>query len=82
MGKLTTKERSYLEGKFGTGVSFRKTERKLYSHDIAAMPSLIKPLIGDTTPDAVVQPKTEDELVELVRWAVERNIPLTPRGKA
>jgi Fe-S oxidoreductase/FAD/FMN-containing dehydrogenase len=57
-------------------------ERKLYSHDIAAMPGLIKPLIGDTTPDAVVQPETEEELIELIRWAVKQNVPLTPRGKA
>jgi len=84
VGKLSSKQSNYLEEKFGNHVSFRKTERKLklYSHDIAAMPSLIKPLIGDTTPDAVVQPETEEELVELVRWASENDIPLTPRGKA
>jgi len=82
MGKLNTKERSYLEEKFGSRVCFRKTERKLYGHDIAAMPNLIKPLIGDTTPDAVVQPNSEEELVALVRWAAEKNVPLTPRGKA
>jgi|GEM_PF-2653611 len=40
MGKLNTKERSYLDEKFGSRVCFRKTERKLYGHDIAAMPSL------------------------------------------
>ena len=67
---------------FGSRVSFHKTERKLYGHDIAALPSLIKPLLGNTTPDAVVQPETEEELVELVRWARENDIPLTPRGKA
>jgi Fe-S oxidoreductase/FAD/FMN-containing dehydrogenase len=82
MAKISTKQRSYLEREFGDRVSFSKTERKLYSHDIAAVPSLIKPLVGDTTPDAVVQPQTEDELVELVRWAAKHRIPLTPRGKA
>ena len=82
MGKLNSQQRAYLEQKFGERVSFHKTERKLYSHDIAAMPSLIKPLIGNTTPEAVVQPQTEAELVELVRWATEQNAPLTPRGKA
>ena len=63
-------------------MSFRKLERKLYGHDIAAMPSLFVPLIGNTIPDGVVQPSSEEELVELVRWAVQNNIPLTPRGKA
>ncbi|MFC1941922.1 FAD-binding and (Fe-S)-binding domain-containing protein [Chloroflexota bacterium] len=67
---------------FGNRVSFRRLERKLYGHDIAAMPGLIKPLIGKSIPDAVVQPETEDELAELVRWAANNGIPLTPRGKA
>jgi len=46
------------------------------------MPGLLKPFIGNTTPDAVVQPETEEELVELVRWASDNGVPLTPRGKA
>ncbi|MFC1925328.1 FAD-binding and (Fe-S)-binding domain-containing protein [Chloroflexota bacterium] len=82
MGKLNKKHRSYLEQKFSNRVSFKKTERKLYGHDIAAMPRLIKPLVGNTLPDAVVQPDTEQELVDLVCWAADNRIPLTPRGKA
>ena len=82
MGKLGGKQRLYLEEKFGDRANFRKTERKLYGHDIAAMPALIKPMVGSTVPDAVVQPETEEELVELVKWAAESNIPLTPRGRA
>ncbi len=57
-------------------------ERVLYSHDIAAIPSLIAPLIGKTVPDAVVQPQNEEELVNLINWARQRNIALTPRAKA
>ena len=82
MGKIDTADRKYLETKFGDRVTFRKTERKLYGHDVAALPSLVKPMVGNTTPDAVVQPVNEAELVELMRWAAERKIPLTPRGKA
>ncbi|UCE18672.1 MAG: FAD-binding oxidoreductase [Gemmatimonadota bacterium] len=82
MGKLTRKQKEYLRETFGDRVAFQRIERKLYGHDIAAMPSLFKPLIGDTTPDAVVQPINEGEVVELVRWAGEQNIPLTPRAKA
>jgi Fe-S oxidoreductase/FAD/FMN-containing dehydrogenase len=82
MGKINGKQQAYLEGKFGSRVCFRKTERKLYGHDIAAVPGLLKPLIGNTTPEAVVQPETEQELAELVRWAAENKVPLTPRGKA
>ncbi len=79
---ISASQQMYLESKFGSRVSFRLTERRLYGHDIGAMPSLIKPLIGDVTPDAVAQPESEAELVELVKWAVKHNIPLTPRGKA
>lgn len=82
MGKINPEQRLYLEEKFGRRVSFHKTERKLYGHDIAAMPGLFKPLIGNTIPDAVVQPESEAELIELVTWASQNSIPLTPRGKA
>jgi Fe-S oxidoreductase/FAD/FMN-containing dehydrogenase len=82
MNQFSETHQSYLKEKFQGRVSFDKTERKLYGHDIAALPGLIKPLLGNTTPDAVVQPETEEELVELVRWARENSIPLTPRGKA
>jgi len=78
---MNTQQQAFLEH-FGERVSFDPTERRLYSHDIAAIPSIIAPLIGNTTPDAVVQPQSEEELVELARWAVAEHIPLTPRGKA
>jgi FAD/FMN-containing dehydrogenase len=82
MDKIDLGKRVWLEKIFGSRVSFDKIERKLYGHDIAEMPSLFRPLIGNTVPDAVVQPENEAEIVELVRWARENNIPLTPRGKA
>ncbi|MFH1031547.1 MAG: FAD-binding and (Fe-S)-binding domain-containing protein [Chloroflexota bacterium] len=82
MGKLNKKPESYLVKEFGDRVTFSRTERRLYGHDIAAIPGIIKTFIGDTTPEAVVQPTNEDELMKLVRWAAENNIPLTPRGKA
>lgn len=67
---------------FGNRVSFDAVERMLYSHDIAAMPALVRPFVGSTVPDVVVQPKDESELKELVIWAYKQRIPLTPRGKA
>jgi Fe-S oxidoreductase/FAD/FMN-containing dehydrogenase len=82
MGRLSTKQRTYLQDNFGSRVNFNKTERKLYGHDIAGMPGLLKPLVGDTTPEALVQPETEQELVQLVRWAAQNHVPVTPRGKA
>jgi Fe-S oxidoreductase/FAD/FMN-containing dehydrogenase len=81
-GKLTRKQSDELQHIFGERVSFSRLERKLYSHDIAAMPSLIGPLIGKATAEAVVQPQSEEELIKLVRWADSNKIPITPRGKA
>jgi Fe-S oxidoreductase/FAD/FMN-containing dehydrogenase len=78
---INSKLRTDLETLFGNRVSFNRLERKLYGHDIAAIPTLMKPLIGNAIPDAVVQPEIEQELVELVHWAVKNKVALTPRGK-
>jgi Fe-S oxidoreductase/FAD/FMN-containing dehydrogenase len=67
---------------FGDRITFDRTERKLYGHDIAAVPNLIKPFIGSSIPDAVVQPQSEEEIVKLVKWASHNRIAITPRGKA
>jgi Fe-S oxidoreductase/FAD/FMN-containing dehydrogenase len=82
MNGIGERGRTYLKHEFGEHVSFLRTERRLYGHDTAAIPGLVKPLIGDTTPEAVVQPVSEEELVRLVQWASENNLKLTPRGKA
>ena len=82
MKTISPQQRSHLQNAFEKRVSFDLTERRLYGHDVAAIPSLLRPVIGDTTPDAVVQPETREELVELVRWASRNRLPLTPRGKA
>jgi FAD/FMN-containing dehydrogenase len=81
MGYLSLDEKEWLTARFGARVNFDPTERKLYGHDIAAVPGLIKPLLSGTLPDAVVQPVSEEDVVELIRWASERKIPLVPRGK-
>ncbi len=81
MARISKKDKKWIQEKFGKRANFNRTERMLYSHDIAAVPSLFKPLVGNAVPDVVIQPKNEQELVELVRWAEERKIPLVPRGK-
>jgi Fe-S oxidoreductase/FAD/FMN-containing dehydrogenase len=82
MGKLSATQAEWLLGTFGDRATLRRVERKLYSHDIGEMPSLVKPLIGTPLADAVVQPASEDEVVALVRWAGREGVPLIPRGKA
>jgi Fe-S oxidoreductase/FAD/FMN-containing dehydrogenase len=82
MSSLSTEQVRFLESKFGKRASFNKLERKLYSHDIASMPSMVRPLVGNTTPRAVVLVDSETEVIDLVKWASQNRIPLTPRGKA
>ncbi|MBK7864283.1 MAG: FAD-binding oxidoreductase [Archangiaceae bacterium] len=82
MHQLDERQQGELRQQFRERVSFHPTERRLYGHDVGTMPRRIKPLLGDTTPDAVVQPESEAELVELVRWAALNRVPLTPRAKA
>ncbi len=82
MGKLSSQQETWLREHFDGRVSTDLMERKIYSHDVGEMPPLVKPLIGKTLADAVVQPQQEQEIVELVRWANQNRIPLIPRGKA
>ncbi len=63
-------------------VNTDRVERKLYSHDVAVFPSLVKPLLGQPLAEAVCQPQSEQELVQIVKWADQNHLPLTPRGKA
>ncbi len=79
---MKTRAVEELKNKFGDRLSLNRIERKLYGHDIAEVPSLIKPIIGSTIPDIVVQPENEEELIGLVKWAAEHKVSLTPRGKA
>ncbi len=82
MSRLRARDRKWLEDKFGDRVSFDPSERVLYGHDIAAVPGLFKPILGKTTPAAVVQPWSEEELSDLLKWANGAGIPLVPRGKS
>ncbi|MEO0255173.1 MAG: FAD-binding and (Fe-S)-binding domain-containing protein [candidate division WOR-3 bacterium] len=81
---MKTLQKKYLPiiEKFKNRASLDKIERKLYSHDIASIPSLIKKIFKNPIADLVVQPENEEEIVFLVKWAKENNIPVVPRGKA
>ncbi|MDT3700582.1 MAG: FAD-binding and (Fe-S)-binding domain-containing protein [Thermincola sp.] len=68
-----------LKNKFGDRVTFDEVERMLYSHDVANLPSAVEKMVLKTA-DAVVQPETPEEVIELVRLAQKKKIPLTPRG--
>ncbi len=82
MSTLSTTQQNQLRQMFGAWVSFDDMERRIYSHDVAALPKLIKPVVGKATAQAVVQPQNEQQLVELTRWANQHRVCLVPRAKA
>ncbi len=57
-------------------------ERRMYSFDIGVMPPLVKPFVAAGLAGAVVRPRTENELVEIVNCARAARVPLVARGAA
>jgi Fe-S oxidoreductase/FAD/FMN-containing dehydrogenase len=82
MKTLSIPLQQQLEGMFGPRVTFDRIERMLYSHDVGSLPGLIKPLVGNTLPAGVVQPLTEEQVIQLVALARTHDIALVPRGKS
>ena len=57
-------------------------ERKLYSRDLAPVPSvLVKPFFR-TLPDAIIRPSSAEQVAEVMRQATREHIPVTPRAAA
>ena len=79
---ITAEQVSWLRQRFDGRVSTDLIERRIYSHDVGVMPPLVKPLIGKAVADAIVQPRDEAEIVDLVKWANKTHMPLVARGKA
>jgi FAD/FMN-containing dehydrogenase/ferredoxin len=55
-------------------------ERRNYSRDLARVPTLMETLLFRTTPSLVVQPRTEQDIVETMIFAKSRGLPVFPRG--
>jgi len=82
MRSLSGELQEHLQQTFGTRVAFDRLERLFYSHDVGSLPGLVKPLVGNTLPAGVVQPRSEEEVIELAAFARTNNVPLVPRGKS
>jgi len=82
MGAVNEKVADRLKGIFGERVRVDRIERKMYSFDIGALPSLVKPMVPAGLAGAVVRPMKEDEIVQLVKLANNERIKLVPRGAA
>ena len=62
-------------------VSESNLDRLLYSHDLAPLPKELS-LAFKTIPDIVVKPRDASDVSKIMKYAVENNIPVTPRGGA
>ncbi|MGD8904383.1 MAG: FAD-binding and (Fe-S)-binding domain-containing protein, partial [Anaerolineae bacterium] len=82
MRKLPEPLQQELRDTFGPRVTFDPLERIFYGHDVGSLPSLVKPLVGNTLPAAVVQPLTKEQVVQLVAFARTHSVPVVPRGKS
>ncbi|MEE9151126.1 MAG: FAD-binding oxidoreductase [Thermoplasmata archaeon] len=56
-------------------------ERRLYSHDVAPLPKMME-MGFKMMPDIVVRPKSAGEVSGVLRFAIEEQIPVVPRGGA
>ncbi|MEM1995275.1 MAG: FAD-binding oxidoreductase [Nitrososphaerales archaeon] len=63
------------------GISDTQSEKKVYSHDLAPLPSEVSWLFK-STPDLVVKPKSKEQVSEILKIANKYKIPVTPRGAA
>ncbi len=79
LSKVQKKELTEL---FGECVNLDKRECHYYNHDIGALPSLVKKVIGNTDPAAVVKIRTEEDAVKLLEFANRHKIPVVPRAGA
>lgn len=64
---------------FGRGVRFNDTERIVYSHDMGVIPKQIQKMFNNI-PDGVFQPKSREQVIELMEYVSKENIPIIPRG--
>jgi len=80
MAKLSKCASAELERIFGDRVSYDRVERKLHSADIGALPKLVKPFVPAGIAGAVVRPRTEEDVVAVVRLAATHGLRIVPRA--
>ncbi len=57
-------------------------DREMYSHDIGDIPPFMMKMLFRNMPDLVVQPKSVEEVQNVMAFANESKIPVTARGAA
>jgi FAD/FMN-containing dehydrogenase len=80
--ELSTMQKTELSTIFGEYINLDKRDLHYYNHDIGALPPLVKKVIGNTDPAAVVKIRKEEDAVKLLRFANRYKIPVVPRAGA
>ncbi len=76
---LSNETKEKFQTLFGKGVRFKDTERIVYSHDMGVIPKQVQKMFNNV-PDGVFQPKSREQIVELMEFASNESIPIIPRG--
>ncbi len=57
-------------------------EREIYSLDQAEVPAVLRRLFIRKHPQLIAQPRSEEEIARILRYADEHDLPVVPRGAA
>ena len=71
MAAVSDKIGQQLEDIFGERMRTDRVERKMYSFDIGAMPSMVRPFVATGVAGAVVRPESEEQIIALMRACTE-----------
>src|SRR3989442_10049362 len=63
-------------------IIWRGTELDLYARDQADIPQSLRRMLIKTSPDAVVQPESVEDVANVVSAAYDLGVPIVPRGAA
>jgi FAD/FMN-containing dehydrogenase len=80
--ELSATQKKELSEVFGEYINVDKRELHYYNHDIGALPPLVKKVLGNTNPAAVVKIRSEGDAVKLLKFANLHKIPVVPRAGA
>lgn len=72
----------HLKSKFGSLFTDYAFELNYYSRDLAYLPEFLLKFTAKTKPKYVFRPKNVSEVSEIILYAQEKKLPVTPRGGA
>ncbi len=61
-------------------ITDNKLDRICYSHDLAPLPDELIKGFGGCRPEVVVRPDNSSQIADIMKYAHQRSLPVTPRG--